>query len=120
MAEEDLYYSLGWPRPEILRQLQIGFPRVETWARFRKPARQGDLMEVTTWIARRTRRSLLFQFELHREGDPELAVEGSYTVVCVNRLFHSIPLPPEFVERMREYLPPLSERTAPMAEGAGE
>ena len=113
MAEEELFRSLGWPRVDILRDLQVGFPRVETWAKFIKPARQGDLMEVTTWIAKRTRRSLLFQFELRREGDPELATVGSYTVVCVNRQFQSIPLPPQLVERMGEYLPSLSERNLP-------
>ena len=103
---------------EILRQLQIGFPRVETWARFRKPARMGDLMEVTTWIAKRTTRSLLFQFELRREGDPELAVEGSYTVVCVNLQLKPVPLPQEFITRLQEYLPAFSERDRATAETA--
>src|SRR4051794_9362356 len=45
-AEEELYASLGRPRPDILHDLQVGFPRVETWAKFYKPARQGDIMEV--------------------------------------------------------------------------
>jgi acyl-CoA thioesterase FadM len=96
---------------EVYSQLQVGFPRVEAWAKYRKPARQGDLMEVTTWIGQRTRRSLVFHFEMRRDGDPELAAEGGYTVVCVSRpQFRPIPLPPELVELLQGYLPPLTER----------
>ena len=114
VAEEELYRSLGWPRVDILRDLQVGFPRVETWAKFLKPARQGDLMEVTTWIGKRTNKSMHFHFEVRREGDPELATEGNYTVVCVNRQFQPIPLPPVLIERMGDYLPPLTQRQPPI------
>ena len=105
IAEEELYYALGWSRVDVLHQLEVGFPRVEAACKFYKPARQGDLMEVTTWIARRSQKSMLFHFEMRREKDPELAAEGHYTVVCVNRQFRPIPLPPELLELLREYLP---------------
>ena len=97
---------------EIYNQLQVGFPRVEAWCKFRKPARLGDLIEVTAWIGRRTQKSLLFHFEMRREGEADLVAEGHYTVVCVKRpQFHSISLPQEMIELLREYLPPLSHRT---------
>jgi len=120
VAEEDLFYSLGRPRVEIYTQLQVGFPRVEAWCQYRKPARHGDLMEVTTWIGRRTQRSLRFHFEMRRAGDPELAAEGNYTVVCVNRKFQPVPVPPELIELLREYLPVITKRPAPATQGAAE
>jgi acyl-CoA thioesterase FadM len=51
--------------------------------------------------------------------DPELAVEGGYVVVCVKRpQFLATPLPAELIELMREYLPPLTERTEPAGTSA--
>jgi len=93
---------------------------VEAWCKYRKPARLGDLMEVTAWIGRRTQKSLRFHFEMRREGDPELAAEGNYTVVCVNRKFQSVPLPPELIELFGEYLPPAVERPVPTTQGPAE
>lgn len=112
IAEEELYFSLGRPRVDIFTGLQVGFPRVETWCKFFKPARQGDLMEVTAWIGRRTAKTLLFQFELRRDGDPELAAEGGYTVVCVDRKrFQSVPVPSQVLELLQDYLPPVTAST---------
>ena len=106
---------------DIYTQLQVGFPRVEAWCKFRKPARLGDLIEVTAWIGRRTQKSLLFHFEMRREGEAELVAEGHYTVVCVSRpQFRSIPLPAELIELLREYLPPVSHRPEQAGEGARE
>ena len=122
IAEEEFYFSLGHPRIEIFTSLGVGFPRVEAWCKFFKPARQGDLMEVTAWIGRRTEKTLLFQFELRRDKDPELAAEGGYTVVCVNRKrFQSIPLPSQVLEYLQDYLPPVtkSSRKASGKESAG-
>ena len=112
IAEEELYFSLGRPRVDIFNGLQVGFPRVETWCKFFKPARHGDLMVVTVWIGRRTEKTLLFQFELRRDGDTELAAEGGYTVVCVDRKrFQSIPLHSQVLEILQDYLPPATAST---------
>lgn len=117
MAEEELFCSLGHPRPELMKQHQMGFPRVETWARFRKPANQGDLLEVSTWIERRTEKSLLYCFEARRDGESELVAEGSYWVVCVSRpQFHPIPVPQAVLDVLKDYLPPVSRRSRGHAE----
>jgi YbgC/YbaW family acyl-CoA thioester hydrolase len=112
ICEEDLFASLGLPRPQLFEKYKIGFPRVETWARFRKPAAQGDLVAVTTWIEKRTEKSLLYCFEIRHDGQEELLVEGSYWIVCVARpQFRSTPLPAEVLELLKDYLPPLSHRS---------
>lgn len=112
IAEEDLFISLGMPRARIFEEKKIGFPRVETWARFRKPAPHGEKVEMTLWIERRTEKSLLYCFEARLEGRSEVIVEGSYWVVCVQRPeFRPIPLPPDVLELLKDYLPPLSRRS---------
>ncbi len=113
VAEEELFYSLGHPRVDIYSSLHFGLPRAEVWCRYLKPARQGDLMEITIWIERRTEKSLLFHFEMRREGDTELAAEARYAVVCVDlRQFRPIPLPAEIIKLLRDYLPPKTARAA--------
>ncbi|MBI3933811.1 MAG: acyl-CoA thioesterase [Acidobacteria bacterium] len=110
IAEEELYFTLGISTPRVMELYGIGFPRVETWARFHKPANHGELVAVTTWIERRTEKSMLFCFEVRREDD--LIAEGSYWVVCVRRPgFHPVAVPPEFLELLKDYLPPVSRRS---------
>ncbi|HEY7680612.1 MAG TPA: thioesterase family protein [Terriglobia bacterium] len=112
IAEEDLFASLGLPRPQVMERYKIGFPRVETWARFRKPANQGDLVALTIWIERRTEKSLLYCYEVRRDGETDLIAEGSSWLVCVKRPeFHPAPLPPEVLELLKDYLPPISRRS---------
>jgi YbgC/YbaW family acyl-CoA thioester hydrolase len=112
IAEEELYVSLGISRPELFARHKIGFPRVETWARFRKPAAQGDVVAVTLWVEKRTEKSMLHCFEVRIDGQTDLVAEGSYWIVCVHRPeFHSVPLPQEIVELMKDYLPPVSRRS---------
>ena len=112
MAEEDLYASLGRPRAQVFAEEKIGFPRVEAWARFRKPAPHGAWIVVTTWIEKRTEKSLLYCFEVRRDGEHDLVAEGSYWVVCVQRPeFQPVPLPPRVLELLKDYLPPVSRRS---------
>ena len=112
VAEEELFTSLGHQRAEIFEKTKIGFPRVESWARFRKPVAHGETVEVTLWIEKRTEKSLLYCFEVRINAQKDLAAEGSYWVVCVRRPeFHSIPLPPEVLELLKDYLPPVSRRS---------
>ena len=111
LAEEELYCSLGQSWPDVYYSLGVGFPRVELWCRYRKPARWGDVIEITTWINERTDKSMLYQFEMRRDGEPELVAEASYRVVCVKRPeFRAVPLPPLLLDVLRDYLPPLTPR----------
>lgn len=118
MAEEELYLAQGRSRTSIYHDLQVGFPRVETWCRYHKPARLGDLLEVTVWISHRTRRSLRFNFELRRDGEAALVAEGNYTIVCINRQFHPIVFPSELLELLADYIPPFTQRPAAVGKGA--
>ena len=117
IAEEDFFASLGRSRAEIFEQKKIGFPRVETWARFRKPLAHGEAAEITLWIEKRTEKSLLYCFEVRAEGRHDLLMEGSYWVVCIQRSdFRPIPLPPDIVELLKDFLPPVSRRSREQGE----
>ena len=109
-AEEELFLSLGLSRTDIFQKFSIGLPRVEVWSRFRKTVPEGIMIEVTIWVAKRTNTGMVVNVEIRREGDPEVAAEGYYRMVCVKRPeFKPAPFPEEILNLMRDYLPPLTQ-----------
>lgn len=86
---------------------------METACRYYNPARIGDVLDITVWIARRTQRSMKFCFEMRREGEAALVAEGHYSIVCVNRQFQPIPFPDGVLQLLADYLPPVTERLVP-------
>jgi acyl-CoA thioesterase FadM len=95
-----------------MHQYKIGFPRVEIWTRFRKPLPEGSLIEITLWIAKRTQTALVFNVEIRREGESEIAAEAHYRLVCVRRPeFKPVPIPEEVLHLLRDYVPPLSKHS---------
>ena len=112
LAEEELFFALGFSRTDVFHRHQIGFPRVEVWSRFRKPLPEGTLLEITLWIAKRTRTGLVFNLEVRRDGDAEVAAEAHCRVVCVKRPeFKPTPIPEEVLHLLRDYIPPLSKHS---------
>jgi acyl-CoA thioesterase FadM len=117
-VEEDFYMHLGNPRTNFFQNLKVGFPRVEVWCRYRKPARLGDWLDVTVWFEKRTRTAFILRFEIRREGETDLVAEATSRLVCVNRQFQPVPLPEEFLSLFRDYLPPLSTHEPASASGS--
>jgi len=112
IAEEELFLSLGHSRADLFRRYGIGFPRVEVWCRFRKPVPEGELVEITTWVNKRTQTGMVFNLELRRHGHDEVAAEAHYRVVCVKRPeFKPVPIPDEMLHLLRDYIPPLTKHT---------
>ncbi len=109
MAEEQMFIALGHPRTDVFGGMKIGFPRVEVWIRYHKPARLGDNLEIDIRVEKRTRSSIVFRFEIRREGETDLVAEASSRLVCVNQEFHATPMPEEFLEILKDYLPPITK-----------
>jgi 4-hydroxybenzoyl-CoA thioesterase len=61
----------------------VGIPLVDARANFRKPAKFGDLAEITSWVSEFRRSS--FDIEHHLVIDGTLAVEGSESRVWAVR-----------------------------------
>ena len=112
IAEEELFLALGHSRADVFRRHEIGFPRVEVWCRFRKPVPDGDMVEITTWITKRTQTGLTFNLELRRDGHDDVAAEAHYRIVCVKRPeFKPIPIPDEVLHLLQDYIPPLTKHS---------
>jgi 4-hydroxybenzoyl-CoA thioesterase len=97
--------ALGMTKFEILKAYDsVGYPMVDTRARFISPTRFGDDVVIETSITELKRSSFSIQHRLMK-GDV-LAVEGFETRVWVGRdpddpdKIKSKPIPPDVVERL--------------------
>lgn len=83
-ATADHFKAAGLPKPELIRRYGVvGFPMVDTGARFRIPSRHGDEVVIETCFTRFGRSSFDVEHKLLRDG--QIAVEGSEKRVLVKR-----------------------------------
>lgn len=68
-------------------------PVVDTRVKYLRPAKFDDLLEIRTWVARRTRVRLEFQFEILR--DEQVLVYGNTVLASLTREGRPVKLPPE-------------------------
>ncbi len=95
------YFELG--RIELLRQAGFRYRDLEERGfffvvaklacRFRKPARQDDVLVVHVQIARQTTARIDHVYKVYR--DEELLCEAETTLACVDRGGRIIPIPSE-------------------------
>ena len=109
-AEDDTYRALGRPRTDLLRELGIFMPRVETTCRYRSPARAGDALEVGVSVSQVNGRRLEWRFEVRDEGSRRLVAEGSYRVACVDAgTFAPRDFPTEILTLLERLDPPAGD-----------
>ena len=80
------------------------FVVVDVEAHYRAPARYGELLQVSCSVHERTRASLTFAQEIHRERvDGELLLEGKVRVACLDAAsYRPRPLPQILLREMDE------------------
>ena len=101
-AIEEYLRAAGLKPHETFKNVQEGFglPIVEAWARFRRPARYGDLLRVETRIQEMRSKAVIFRFEFYPESGEELIAEGSANLVAIDRTWRPQGLP----ERVKQAL----------------
>jgi len=114
-AEEELFASLGQARQSLLERHGFAMPRVEVTARFRSPARAGQLVRIGIETTVENPRRLRHQFEIRDDATDMLLAEGIVRAACVTlQTFTARDLPHEVVQILSG-LPDLAER-----QGRGE
>lgn len=111
-AEEEMFASLGQARQALLERHRFGMPRVEVSARFRAPARAGQVVRVGIETTMENPRRLRHQFEIRDESSGQVLAEGFVRVGCVSvDTFQPRDLPHE-VTQVLSGLGDLAERQA--------
>ncbi|GJE03969.1 MULTISPECIES: acyl-CoA thioesterase [Methylobacterium] len=98
--------ATGLPKPAMLAAYDlIGIPLVETGARFLRPSRYGDRVEIVSTVVEVGRSSFAVRHRLHNAG--ELAVEGRERRVWAGRhpdeagRMKAAPIPEDLARRLR-------------------
>lgn len=104
VAETDFLRSRGLSVSWQESGQRVGFPRVAAQCDFLKPARFGDLLEVTVTVEKIGVKSVTYRFDFSRAGEP-IAV-GRISAVCcrtgVDRQLESVEIPPEIRVKLEE------------------
>jgi 4-hydroxybenzoyl-CoA thioesterase len=97
--------ALGMTKYQFVRHYRcVGYPMVDTRARFLMPARFGDDVVVVTTVCGIGRSSFSIEHRLFKDG--KLAIEASEVRVWAGRdpddpdTIRPMPIPPEVVERL--------------------
>jgi acyl-CoA thioester hydrolase len=98
-ARSEWLRALGVEQTQLKQSEGLMFVVVRAEADFRKPARYGDLLQVTCEVTQSTRASLTFRQDIVRAGtneatDDEVLVNGVVRIACLDAVkFRPRPLP---------------------------
>jgi acyl-CoA thioester hydrolase len=94
-AIEEFLRSLGLPPEDVFRNVKEGFglPIVEAHAKFIRPSRYGDLLEIETRVQEVRTKAIIFRFRFFQVGGEQLMAEGSANMVAISREWRAIPIP---------------------------
>jgi acyl-CoA thioester hydrolase len=101
-GRSDLLREMGMPYPG-LEEMGIHLPVIEAHASYKKPARYDESLEITTMMREVPVARVRLDYEVRREGDPELLADG-YTIHSFVNADTGRPTraPAQFLERIEE------------------
>jgi acyl-CoA thioester hydrolase len=98
-ARTEWLRSLGFEQETLRQEQNVLFVVVDVEAHFRRPARYGDLLQVTCEVAEATRASLRFKQEIYRQTSGELLLEGRVRIACLDaQKYRPKPLPDRLLQ----------------------
>lgn len=104
-AEAQLYRSLGLPGGDLLRELGIWMPRVETHCAFHSPIRYDQPLEITTPIGEVAGKTITYDYRIASEVTHDLLAEGYLTILIVwCKEFKPIPVPRSLRHLLNPYV----------------
>jgi acyl-CoA thioester hydrolase len=103
-ARTEWLRALGIEQTPLKQEQGLIFVVVDVEAHYRTPARYGAVLQVSCSVHERTRASLTFAQQIHRDRrDGELLLEGKVRVACLDaESYRPRPLPQNLIREMDE------------------
>lgn len=95
-AEEEFYRAVGIIRDKLMDKHQIWLPRVEVFAKFTFPIRNGAAIRVRLKPSFPGEKSVRYDFEIQDEKGKSVS-EGYVTAICVDRTTFEPKVIPEVI-----------------------
>ena len=103
-AETELFREVGLAYGKMFDELKIWLPRVHLECDFRRAATLDDLLKVSVYVGRFGTKSMKLNFEVRRNGEPEMIATAHFVLAAVNQdTFETVPIPAELRERLAPY-----------------
>ena len=96
-AEEELYRASGIIKNKLMEQHDIWIPRVEVFAKFSIPIRNGAAIRVRLTPSFPGEKSIRYDFEIVDDNSSRNLSEGYVTAVCVDRKHFEPTLLPDAI-----------------------
>ncbi len=87
-----VYFEIG--RTEFLRSMGLPYGELEkanvflavfdAYCKYKAPARYDDLLVIKTWVTRLKHARVEMSYEIWRDNETQLVVEGHTTLACLN------------------------------------
>jgi acyl-CoA thioester hydrolase len=106
-AIEEYLRALGLKPEETFKNVKEGFglPITESWCRFRRPARYGDILRIETRVQEVRSQAVIFRFEFYPEKGDELLAEGTANLVAIGPDWKAKELPPSLKKALSQGKP---------------
>jgi acyl-CoA thioester hydrolase len=105
IAETELFRAAGLPYGALWDEFDIWLPRVHLECDFHRAAKLDDLLEVSVYVARFGDKSIRLNFEVRRNGEPEVIADAHFVMAAVRReSFAPISIPADVRQRLSPYL----------------
>jgi acyl-CoA thioester hydrolase len=105
LGRTELMRAAGLPYGVLEDDRGILFPVIEAGARYRRPARYDDELEVRTGIAGLSPVRVRFEYRIVRPADGAVLADGFSVHAAVGRDGRPQRLPPELMERLSPWTP---------------
>jgi len=101
-ALDEFLRARGLVPEDIYRDSEAGrgLPVAASSARFLRPARYGDTLEIRVTVGTFSEKSVRFDFQIGRRPGGEPVATGEITCVAIDANWRSIGLPQEWRERL--------------------
>jgi acyl-CoA thioester hydrolase len=98
-AEEELYRASHIIRDDLFAKHHISIPRVEVYAKFNIPIRNGAAIRVRLTPSFPRDKAVRYEFEIFDDSGLQKLSDGYVTAVCVDRTrFEPVAMPAEIRE----------------------
>lgn len=79
----EMLRSLGLPYAELEKE-KIFLAVYEAYCKYRAPAKYDDLLVIRTWVSKFKHAKLEISYEIWRNNETQLVVEGRTVLVCLD------------------------------------
>ena len=102
-ARTERLRSLGFEQDSLRTELGVLFTVHSIQVDFHKPARFNDALEVSADICEQRRASLVFDQQVHRQGESTVLCSGKIRIACVDAgSFRPSPIPAFVLEALTD------------------